>query len=126
MMDVIFWIALAVSIIALGLLYTRKIDTRILDNLALCSAFLNLPPLVRAIKWGHEFFMFLFPICYFTAVYFLLKGVQASLGEKENYNRAIIIIWAVSTLTLMITHLPVIWMILGVIMSGGQMVILSK
>ncbi len=115
-----------VSIMALGLLYTRKIDARILDNFALCSAFLNLPPLVRAIKWGNEFFMCLFPICYFAAIYFLLKGAQALSGEKENQNRAIMIIWAVSTFTLLISYLPIIWMVFGVILSGGQMVVISK
>lgn len=126
-MDILYWTALGVSIVSLGLLYTKKTDVRILDNFALCSVFLNLPPLFYSImkKYG-EVFLFLFPIGYFASVFFLAKGLVVAIKDKEVTNRVILILWAVSTLLVMMSYFPTVWLFVLVILSGGEMCVLAK
>jgi len=126
-MDFVFWIALGVSIISLGLLYSKKTDIRILDNFALCSAFLNLPPLFYMMfkKYG-AVFGFVLPIFYFASVYFLAKGLVVAIKDKEVASRAILILWAVSTLLVMMSYFPTVWLFVLVILSGGEMCVLAK
>ncbi len=126
-MEFVFWIALGVSIVSLGLLYTKKTDVRILDNFALCTVFLNLPPLFHLMmKRFGEIFLFMFPICYFVSIYFLAKGLVVAIKEKEVTNRVILIFFAASTLLVMMSYFPTAWMFLMVILSGGEMCVLAK